>query len=430
MHLFYILVFAFFALFACSRQDDAATSASDDTGMEETDDSPSGNPEDAADDIAAREETAIENLAASQEFLRENALAEGVLETESGLQYVIVKEGPEDGTAPGPDDYVVVHYTGSLKDGTEFDSSLSREGPAVFQLGRMIPGWVEGVQLMTEGDRFRFFIPPDLAYGDRGYGSLIAPNEVLVFDVELLGIRNAERNLASSILFLEENARKEGVMTTATGLQYEVVSRSSEDGASPLPQDTVTVHYTGKTPDGVVFDSSHARGEPVSFTLDQVISGWTEGLQLMEEGDTFRFFIPPDLAYGENGYGPIGPNQLLVFDIELIDVPEEEAEESVAEESVSENTSSAGQEEPLTETNPQSLSTTGSDSGESVSTSEEPVSVSQEAAPASEKSAVEPSPDRKDITDGQTLSENPSPVHGNDASGHEDSAGNDGNQNN
>jgi len=118
--------------------------------------------------------------------------------------------------------------------------------------------------------------------------------------------------------FLAENAKKAGVKTTATGLQYEVITEGK--GAKPLATSTVKVHYEGKLIDGKVFDSSIQRGEPISFPLNGVIPGWTEGVQLMSVGSKYRFTIPSKLAYGEQGAGPIPPNSVLVFEVELLDV--------------------------------------------------------------------------------------------------------------
>ena len=117
--------------------------------------------------------------------------------------------------------------------------------------------------------------------------------------------------------FLAENGKKSGVKTTASGLQYEVVSEGK--GAKPKATDQVRVHYTGKLIDGSVFDSSVERGQPAEFPLNGVIPGWTEGLQLMSVGAKYKFTIPSNLAYGENGAGgKIGPNEVLQFDVELL----------------------------------------------------------------------------------------------------------------
>ena len=127
-----------------------------------------------------------------------------------------------------------------------------------------------------------------------------------------------ETNLVAGQKFLAENATKEGVQTTASGLQYKVETMGT--GPKPVATDTVKVHYRGTLLDGTEFDSSYARNEPISFGLNRVIAGWTEGVQLMPVGSKFMFYIAPDLAYGEGGGGPIPPNSTLVFEVELLDI--------------------------------------------------------------------------------------------------------------
>jgi len=129
---------------------------------------------------------------------------------------------------------------------------------------------------------------------------------------------SADENLEAGQAFLQENAGKDGVMTTLSGLQYKVIEEG--EGEKPEATDVVRVHYTGKLLDGTVFDSSVERGEPVEFPLNRVIPGWTEGLQLMSPGATYRFWIPANLAYGERGNQRIGPNQVLDFEVELLEV--------------------------------------------------------------------------------------------------------------
>ena len=125
-------------------------------------------------------------------------------------------------------------------------------------------------------------------------------------------------NLAAGQKFLAENKSKDGVKTTDSGLQYKVLTMG--DGAKPAATDTVKVHYKGELLDGTEFDSSYARNEPISFALNRVIPGWTEGVQLMPIGSKFVFYIAPELAYGEGGGGPIPPNSTLVFEVELLDI--------------------------------------------------------------------------------------------------------------
>ena len=127
-----------------------------------------------------------DNLTLGREFLEENAKNDSVKVTESGLQYIVLKEGK--GIKPGPTDKVVVHYTGKLIDGRVFDSSLDDGEPATFGVDQVIAGWTEGLQLMSEGSEYRLFIPSELAYGSKGAGDKILPNATLIFDVWLIGV--------------------------------------------------------------------------------------------------------------------------------------------------------------------------------------------------------------------------------------------------
>jgi FKBP-type peptidyl-prolyl cis-trans isomerase FklB len=134
-----------------------------------------------------REEAASRNLTEGKKYLEEYAKQEGVVTLPSGLRYKVLKEGS--GKQPTADDTVKVHYRGTLVDGTEFDSSFSRNQPAVFPVSRVIPGWTEALQLMKEGDKWQLVLPPELAYGDKGAGPRIGPNATLVFEVELLEVQ-------------------------------------------------------------------------------------------------------------------------------------------------------------------------------------------------------------------------------------------------
>ncbi|MDR2094872.1 MAG: FKBP-type peptidyl-prolyl cis-trans isomerase [Treponema sp.] len=130
--------------------------------------------------------------------------------------------------------------------------------------------------------------------------------------------KEASANMEKGNAFLTENGKKPGISITPSGLQYEVLNEGS--GETPGAGDMVRVNYEGTFIDGVVFDSSYTRGEPVEFPLNQVISGWTEGLQLMRVGSSYRFFIPSNLAYGEAGREAIPPNSVLIFKIDLLDI--------------------------------------------------------------------------------------------------------------
>ena len=131
--------------------------------------------------------------------------------------------------------------------------------------------------------------------------------------------QKAEANLKTGQQFLEENAKKPGVVALASGLQYEIITEGT--GAKPTARDKVTCHYHGTLIDGTVFDSSVQRGQPATFPLNMVIKGWTEGLQLMTVGSKWRFFIPPHLAYGERQVSAqIAPNSTLIFEVELLSI--------------------------------------------------------------------------------------------------------------
>jgi FKBP-type peptidyl-prolyl cis-trans isomerase len=156
----------------------------------------------------------------------------------------------------------------------------------------------------------------------------MTPEEAATIREEYIAARRAEAEAAQQSLaadnaaagdkFLLENRGRDGVQVTDSGLQYEVIEMG--DGPMPSAEDTVTVHYRGTLLDGTEFDSSYSRNQEATFKLNQVIPGWTEGLQLMPVGSTFKFFIPANLAYGPNGPPSIGPNATLIFDVELIDV--------------------------------------------------------------------------------------------------------------
>jgi peptidylprolyl isomerase len=235
----------------------------------------------------------------------------GVETTASGLATKVLKRGH--GTVnPGPNDTVTVHYSGWTLDGKMFDSSVDRGRPATFGVSKVIKGWTEGLQLMVEGERRRFWIPAELAYGNvpKRTG---APAGRLVFDVELLGIISAPKT-PPDLTSPPADAKK-----TKSGLVYKVMKRGTSS-THPTDTDKVKVHYSGWTMDGKMFDSSVTRGRPATFGVTAVIKGWTEVLKLMSPGDVFRVWIPPDLAYGETPKRPGAPAGKLVFDIELISI--------------------------------------------------------------------------------------------------------------
>jgi len=237
--------------------------------------------------------------------------------TASGLASKVLTKGT--GTAhPGAEDKVKVHYTGWMTDGKMFDSSVVRGEPLEFPLNGVIKGWTEGVQLMLVGEKRRFWIPANLAYGDtpRRPGG---PFGTLVFDVELLGITQAPPAPPAPAVPTDVAAAPKNAKKTDSGLAYRVLTKG-KGKVHPTADNVVKVHYSGWTTDGKRFDSSVVRGQPAEFPLKGVIKGWTEGVQLMVVGEKTRFWIPGKMAYGDEP-GPGGrPFGLLVFDIELLEI--------------------------------------------------------------------------------------------------------------
>jgi peptidylprolyl isomerase len=225
--------------------------------------------------------------------------------TASGLASKVIEAGTGK-THPARTDRVTVDYTGWTTDGKMFDSSVATGKQATFPLDKVIAGWTEGVQLMVAGETRRFWIPESLAYkGKEG-----RPQGTLVFDVKLISFTEPPSLTPTDFKRPPSAARR-----TVSGLSYQVL-KPGGGRHHPTETSTVTVHYSGWTTDGKMFDSSVSRGEPATFPLKNVIPGWTEGVQLMVEGEKTRFWIPEALAY--KGQGPIFGD--LVFDIELIKI--------------------------------------------------------------------------------------------------------------
>jgi peptidylprolyl isomerase len=234
--------------------------------------------------------------------------------TPSGLASRVLVKG-KGASHPGPYDQVTVDYTGWTTDGKMFDSSVTRGVPAKFPLDQVIKGWTEGLQLMVKGEKRRFWIPADLAYGEHPTRPG-APSGMLVFDVKLIDFVSMPEppRVPEDVEAPPKDAKK-----TASGLAYKIL-KHGKGKEHPKAESTVEVHYSGWTPDGKMFDSSVTRGQPTSFPLDGVIKGWTEGVQLMVVGDKARFWIPGNLAYGDKPTRPGAPAGPLVFDIELLSI--------------------------------------------------------------------------------------------------------------
>ena len=241
-----------------------------------------------------------------------------------GLQYIILKEGPEGGKTPVATDRVSVHYEGRLATGEKFDSSLDRGTPATFPLNQVIPGWTLGLQEMSEGDEYLFYIPNALAYGNQPRGDVIKAGDDLVFLVQLLSVEVPKTADAEAWQkYFPWNPDAPEVVKTESGLQYAVLASGDPAGASPVNGQFVLVHYEGRLAEtGALFDSSYERGEPEAFPSNGLIEGWVEALALMKPGDRWMVYIPSDLGYGAEGTpgGPIPPNAPLQFEVELISV--------------------------------------------------------------------------------------------------------------
>jgi len=226
--------------------------------------------------------------------------------TKTGLAFKILTPGTGS-DHPGATDVVTVEYTGWSTKGVMFDSSFARAKASAFPVNRVILGFSEAIQLMVAGEKRRVWIPEELAYKGRPD----KPQGLLVFDIELLSFAADPASAPADVKAAPADAQK-----TKSGLAYKVL-KAGTGTLHPKRDSKVTVHYTGWTTDGKMFDSSVAKGQPATFPLDQVIPGWTEGVQLMVEGEKTRFWIPQKLAYDGQAGSPSG---MLVFDVELISI--------------------------------------------------------------------------------------------------------------
>lgn len=235
--------------------------------------------------------------------------------TASGLKYTIYTQS--EGAKPNKKDYVFVSYAGYLldsngNDGKKFDASYDRNQPIGFQYGTgaVIPGWDEGIGLLGTGDSALFVIPPKLGYGDKAL-DVIPANSTLRFRVKLESIEGPELGMPFSI-------GAEDTITDPSGIKYAFIKKSN--WASAKPGNTVLMHYRGYLLNGTVFDQSVTKGRPFNFQLGSggVIQGWDIMAAKMNVGDKVRVIIPANLAYGENGSGPIPGGSTLVFDIVMM----------------------------------------------------------------------------------------------------------------
>lgn len=262
------------------------------------------------------------------EYIPWDAGRPDLVTTESGLQYAVLSRGSGEGLSPEARDTVEVHYEGRLaRNGDMFDSSFRRRATASFPLNGVIRGWTEGLQHMSEGDDFMFYIPSDLAYGNTSQaGGVIQPGDDLIFRVQLVKVMPAPPPKAVDAdawaTYTPWDSSREGVEKTGSGLEY-VVLHAVEEGPSPKPSDRVVVLYEGRLDsNGEMFDSAFERGEPALFPAGGLIPGWVEALALMKRGERYLIHVPSELAYGEDGTpdGVIPPEADLNFEVELMDV--------------------------------------------------------------------------------------------------------------
>lgn len=224
--------------------------------------------------------------------------------TASGLAHKVLRKGTGK-EHPAAHDEVEVHYSGWTTDGTNFDSSYGRGRTIKFPLNGVIKGWTEGVQLMVVGEKRRFWIPADLAYGENSAG---APSGMLVFDIELEGIK---RLPAPPKPPKDLSKAPSGAVKTASGLAYENI-KDGEGKDNPVQQSTVSMHITGWDSKGNMM-----LNDPLTFPLkDAPIKGWVEGVKLMVKGDKKRFWIPESLG---KKFNPALPAGMMVFELELLD---------------------------------------------------------------------------------------------------------------
>ncbi len=241
-------------------------------------------------------------------FLEENAQNEGVIVTESGLQYRIIKEG--EGDNPSIGNVVFVDYKGSLISGETF---IETEELDYFVLSdNILAGIYEAILLMNEGDTYELVIPSELGYGDEPPpNTSINCGSVLIFDLTL------DSFLRDPDAFMINNSRNEDIQITETGLQYRIIEEG--DGEKPQSNQTVTIRYTGSFTNGHIFDQP-PDNQAIDMNLGGVIDGFSEGVQLMNEGSIYEFFLPPSIGYGNSPPRGIPPNVVLVFKVELVSI--------------------------------------------------------------------------------------------------------------
>ncbi|WP_019960900.1 FKBP-type peptidyl-prolyl cis-trans isomerase [Woodsholea maritima] len=322
------------------------------------------------------------NAALSEAFLAANAEADCIYTTPSGLQIRVDENGPEDAPSPNEDDLVTVYYQGVTLDGEIFDSAYLREATETFPSNRVIEGWVEALGDMRKGDKWTLYVPPHLAYGENGAGDVIAPNEALIFNVEMVdvaappppppppakidlspiveeartcGASEAETleftsipreegqtisdyNLANGEAYMAAVGSLACVFELPSGLRFRILNAVTEGDERPAVGEVIAAHYEGRLVDGTVFDSSYEAGQPIVYPSNGFIPGWNEALSHMRVGETWEIYVPTTLAYGNSQRGEfITPNSTLVFKMELVGLPRRQPVEEPQAEVETEN---------------------------------------------------------------------------------------------
>lgn len=294
------------------------------------------------------------NAERSEKWLAEKASKSKAVKTESGLVYEVIEEGDLSQTVKSDRDTLKMHFVGRTMKGKVFGAShfadldeqtqemikmynpdhFDEDKPIAVTLKEVFPGWAEGIKFVGKGGKIRMWLPAELAFGTFGNRREVGANEAIEIEAELVDIvpfvldpNSAEAvNAKASAEWLAEVEKQEGVKKTESGLCYKVERAGDEKIRPEKDTDRVRVHYEGTLRSGKVFDSSYERKEPITFALNRVIKGWTEGLKLVGKGGKITLWIPSELAYGDRGAGEdIGPNEALKFTVELLDVnPAEE----------------------------------------------------------------------------------------------------------
>ncbi|MCP4417137.1 MAG: hypothetical protein GY805_10970 [Chloroflexi bacterium] len=273
----------------------------------------------ASDETDSSEETTAETDNSEEATDETDNNETGSHVTASGLEYIEIEAGT--GSQAQIGDQVSVHYTGTLEDGTEFDSSIGGEPlPFVLGEGRVIPGWEEGIALMRVGGKATLIIPPELGYGAAG-GGPIPPNATLHFDVELVATEPVPTPAPPPTSAPPTFVDPADFTTTESGLQYYFLEEG--DGATPLLGEVASISFTGWLEDGQKFGDSQG-GVPIQFIVgeEQIVPGWDEMVLLMQIGDVVQIILPPELGLGEAGSpnGTIPPNATLIFEMELVSI--------------------------------------------------------------------------------------------------------------